>query len=299
VAPVGRSLRDLVERCPDELVGRGWRGPKFPVLTKFIDGAGMLPVHLHADDDTARPMEGEPNGKTEAWHILDAGTGATALVGIKEGVDTRTLRDALLRQDFDGVMRRVPVRAGETIYVPGGTLHSFGPRTLVYEIEQTSDIQQHAMAWRMEDGSPVPPGERRENIGKLLEELKPGPRPVGVPPLRIGVEEDVDRQFCAAGPFFVLERWRAGSGAAIRHGFDHAVVLSNVGGPATVRAGHWAQRLGRAASLLLPAALGEVTIEGPADVLIGYVPDLERDVRRPLKEAGYADAVIAGLGEGL
>ncbi|MFD5232886.1 hypothetical protein ACFWJ5_31055 [Streptomyces qaidamensis] len=27
------------------------------------------------------------------------------------------------------------------IYVPDGTLHSFGPNTLVYEIEQTSDIQ--------------------------------------------------------------------------------------------------------------------------------------------------------------
>ena len=124
-------------------------------------------------------------------------------------------------------------------------------------------------------------------------------RPVGVPPLRVRVEEGVDRQFCAAGPFFALERWRAASGAAIRHGFDRAATLSNVGGPATVRAGRWAQRLGRAASLLLPAVLGEVRIEGPADALIGYLPDLERDVRGPLAEAGYADPVVAALGEGL
>src|SRR3954454_10594484 len=45
----GRGLRRLVEDHPDELVGRGWRGPRFPVLTKFIDGTGALPVHLHAD----------------------------------------------------------------------------------------------------------------------------------------------------------------------------------------------------------------------------------------------------------
>jgi mannose-6-phosphate isomerase len=295
----GRSLRELVERHPDELVGRGWRGPYFPVLTKFIDGTGMLPVHLHADDAAAQALEGQPNGKTEAWHILDAGVGATALVGLKDGVDPGALRDALFAQEFDRVMRRVPVRTGETIYVPGGTLHSFGPDTLIYEIEQTSNIQQHAMPRNMEDGSPVPLDEREKNIGKLLQELRPEPKPNFVPPLRIQVEEDVDRQFCVASPYFALERWRAGAGAGIRYAFDHATILSNVGAPVTVRCGSWQGQLGRAASLLLPAALGEVTVEGPADVLLGYLPDLERDVRAPLAAAGYGPAVIAGLGEGL
>jgi mannose-6-phosphate isomerase len=190
------------------------------------------------------------------------------------------------------------VRAGETIYVPGGTLHSFGPGTLIYEIEQTSDIQQHAMPQDMEDGSPVPDGERRPNIDKLLEELRPGPRPTPVPPLRIAGGEGVDRQFCCAGPQFALDRWRAAAGAAIRRGFEHAVILSNVGAPATVRAGHWLRELGRAASLLLPAAPHEITIDGPADVLLGHLPDLGRDVRRPLKESGYAASVIATLSEG-
>lgn len=131
----GRTLRELQQKHPDELVGRSWRGPRFPVMTKFIDGYGMLPVHLHADDRTAQGKEGEPNGKTEAWHILEAGPGATALIGLKPGVGMDTLREALIAQDRDRVMRRVPVRAGETVYVPGGTLHSFGPRTLIFEIE--------------------------------------------------------------------------------------------------------------------------------------------------------------------
>lgn len=292
----GRSLRELVEQHPDALVGRGWRGPRFPVLTKFIDGTGMLPVHLHADDAAARRLEGQPNGKTEAWHILDAAPGATALVGLRPGMDPDALRDALWREDYDAVMRRLPVRAGETIYVPGGTLHSFGPDTLIYEIEQTSDIQQHAMPWTMEDGSPVPPDERRANTDKLLQELRPEPKPGFTPPLRIQVAEDVDRQFCIAGPFFALERWRAAAGASIRHAFHAAVILSNAGAPVAVRCGGWQRQLGRAASLLLPAVLGEVAVDGPADVLLGYLPDLERDVRTPLLAAGYARELIAGLG---
>lgn len=134
----GRSLRWLTQGYPEELMGRGWRGAYFPILTKFIDATGPLPVHLHADDATAWRLEDQPNGKTEAWHILDAAPGATALVGLKADVNRDTLWDPLLEQKFDAVMRRLPVRAGETVYVPGGTLHSFGPDTLIYEIEQTS-----------------------------------------------------------------------------------------------------------------------------------------------------------------
>ncbi len=295
----GRSLRGLVGVFPDELMGRGWRGEYFPVLTKFIDAAGMLPVHLHADDETTQRLEDQPNGKTEAWHILDAAPGATALVGVKEGVDRDGLREALLEQDFDAVMRRLPVRAGETIYVPGGTLHSFGPDTLIYEIEQTSDIQQHAMSWRMEDGSTLDEEQWKSNIEMLLDEWKPEPRPDFQPGLRIGVDDGVERVFLCASPYFALERWRAGTVTPLVHPFETAVILSNAGAPVNASAGDWSGTLGRAETLLLPAALGRVEVRGPADVLIGYLPDLERDVREPLTAAGYAPEVIAELGEGL
>ncbi len=296
----GRSLHDLSQEHPDELVGRKWRGPHFPLLTKFIDGDGMLPVHLHADDATARRREGAPNGKTEAWHILAARPGATALVGLKDPrTDRATLRDALLREDWDSVLRRLPVKAGDTIYVPGGTLHSFGPGTLIYEIEQTSDIQQHAMPTNMEDGSPVRGDERHENVDALLDELRPDPRPRFTPGLRLPVSGDVERIVCCAGPFFALERLSVAAGERFDHGFDTAIILSNVGAPLTVTADGWSEELGRAESLLLPAALGAVTLHGAADVLLGYLPDLERDILRPLSAAGYRADVIATLGEGL
>ncbi|GGY24601.1 class I mannose-6-phosphate isomerase [Streptomyces djakartensis] len=295
----GRSLRGLTESNPDELVGHGWRGPRFPVLTKFIDAAGPLPVHLHADDATARRLEGEPNGKTEAWHVLDAEPGATALVGVRAGVDRDRLRQALLAQDFDAVMRRLPVRAGQTLYVPGGTLHSFGPGTLVYEIEQTSDIQQHAMPWRMEDGSALDEEERRANLERLLEQWRPDPRPDFRPGLCVPVDDGVERTVLCAGPHFALERWRVGTAAPLVRDFSTALVLSNAGAAVTVESGGQRVPLERAGSLLLPAALGRVRIQGPADVLAGYLPDLERDVRSPLLAAGHGQAAVAALGEGL
>ncbi|WP_067479165.1 type I phosphomannose isomerase catalytic subunit [Actinomadura hibisca] len=295
----GRSLRQVVAEHPEELMGAGWSGECFPVLTKFIDAAGTLPVHLHADDETAQRLEGERNGKTEAWHILDAAPGATALCGVKDGVTEEELRAALEAQDFDRVLRRLPVRPGETIYVPGGTPHSFGPDTLIYEIEQTSDIQQHAMQWNMEDGSPVPDEEFAANLDMLMQEVKPELRPDFRTGLKIAVGDGVDRTFLCAGPYFALERWGAGTAEPLRRSFTTAQILTNVGAPVQVRARGIREELGRAETLLLPAALGEVEIAGPADVLFGYLPDLRRDVIVPLAEAGYSPQVVATLGEGL
>src|SRR5215207_7095589 len=90
----GRTLHDITQSYPEALVGAGWRGPHFPLLAKFLDASHMLPVHLHADDETARRLHGEPHGKTEAWHILWAAPGASILAGINPGTSDDELRAA-------------------------------------------------------------------------------------------------------------------------------------------------------------------------------------------------------------
>ncbi|MFD5540282.1 type I phosphomannose isomerase catalytic subunit [Streptomyces sp. NPDC127079] len=288
----GRTLHQVLSDHTEALMGAGFSGARFPLLTKFIDATGTLPVHLHADDEAARRLEGQPNGKTEAWHVLDAAPGATALCGVRRGVTADRLRAALEAQDFDAVLRRLPVRAGETLYVPGGTLHSFGPDTLVYEIEQTSDIQQHAMRWNMTDGSPVSEEEHRSRLDMLMRQADLESRPDFTPGLSIAVGDGVERVFLCAGPYFALERRRAGTAEPLRLAFTTAQILSNVGAPVRVRTRTASEELGRAETLLLPAACGEAEIAGPADVLIGYLPDLDRDVRAPLLAAGYPPPLL-------
>ncbi|MHA6311811.1 class I mannose-6-phosphate isomerase [Pantoea sp. S-LA4] len=290
----GTSLRELITRYPDDIVAPGWRGPHFPLLSKFIDGSGMLPVHLHADDEAAQRLELQPNGKTEAWHILWAAPDATCLLGVRAGVDHARLKAALLAEDYDAVMHRVPVKTGDTFYVPGGMLHSFGPDTLIYEIEQTSDIQQHAMPWKMEDGSRLSQAEWEQNIDALLQELRPELRCEPQPGLTLN-SADLTRRFCCASPYFVLERWQFSQSQ--RFSFNSARILSNPGEPLTVEANGVSVEMGRAESLLLPAALDEVILHDAGDLLIGYVPDLADEVVTPLRQAGYSDRAIAALGE--
>src|SRR5215213_3017023 len=293
----GKMFNDLVVEFPDELVGEGWSGPHFPILLKFLDASHMLPVHLHPDDETARRKHGEPHGKTEAWHILWAAEGATILAGIKEGLTREELFAAFKAEDYDAVMPRHPVRAGDTVYVPGGIIHTFGPDTLIFEVQQTSDLGQFVMP---EDlyGNRLSEEEWDANINATLDELKTNYLPTPTPGL---VLQDglTSRVLCCAGPHFALERWTLTEPYIEPARPERCLTLSNVGDPVRIEYPGGTERLERAESCVLPAAIGEVRVipEDEASLISCYVPDLERDVISLLRQAGYSDEEIRGLGQ--
>jgi mannose-6-phosphate isomerase len=296
----GFLLHDVVAEYPEDVVGIGWQGPHFPILAKFLDAAHPLPVHLHADDETARRVHGEPNGKTEAWHILYAAPGASILAGIRPGFSDDDLRQAFLDQDYDRVMFRHPIAAGDTVYVPGGILHAFGPDTLIFEVQQTSDLGQSVMPTDLY-GNRLSDVQWRANIEATLAELKrdflPRPhhgleKPAPDPGNRITVG--------CAGPYFALERWRL-TAPHLEAAFPYRfLTLSNVGAPVRITWRDDEDLLGRAESILLPAAISDVTISptaDQADLIVTYIPDLERDIVAPLRAAGHPDDAIRALGE--
>ena len=293
----GRTLHELVQTWPEELVGVGWHGPHFPLLAKFLDASHRLPVHLHADDETARRKYGEPNGKTEAWHILWAAPDATILAGIQPGKTRTDLFNAFKAQDYDAVMVRWPIRAGDTVYVPGGILHTFGPETLIFEIQQTSDLAQSVMP---EDiyGRPLPVATWEANIEAALDELRTGyqPRPNAGLTYRDGANRYT---LGCAGPHFALEHWTLTERHVEPPHPRRCLTLSNLGDGVEIAYAGGTERLERGESCLLPAAIGEVRIEPtrPTELIVCYVPDLERDVVARLRAAGYTDREIATLGE--
>jgi mannose-6-phosphate isomerase len=293
----GRALHDLVREHPDELVGEGWRGPHFPLLEKFIDASHMLPVHLHADDEVARRVHGEPHGKTEAWHILWAAEGATILAGVREGLSRQELYEAFRAREHDAVMVRHEVREGDTVYVPGGVIHAFGPDTLVFEVQQTSDLGQFVTPDDLY-GNPLDEEAWEANIDAALDELRADYRPRPNPGLVL--QDGPNRRvLCAAGPYFALERWTLTDPYTEPSHPRRCLTLTNVGDVARIEHAGGTGTLGRAESCILPAAIGEVSVvpEGETSLIVCYVPDLEEDVVAPSRAAGYSDEQIRALGE--
>lgn len=297
----GRTLGDLTAEYPDELVGENWRGARFPLLGKFLDASHALPVHLHADDETARRKHNEPNGKTEAWHILWAEPGATILVGVLPGATPDELRDAFRRCAYDSVMTRFPIKAGDTVYVPGGILHSFGPGTLIFEIQQTSDLAQDVMPadlW----GNDRTFEEWTQKIDETLDELRTDYQPRPHAGLALRREGGNHYVLCCAGPHFALERWTL---TGTHREPDHpqrCLTLSNIGAAVRIEYDGGNEILEQAESCVIPASLRGVRVvpieqNEAASLVACYVPDLTRDIVEPLRAAGHKDDEIRELGE--
>src|SRR3712207_6589223 len=197
-------------------------------------------------------------------------------------------------------MLRREIRAGDTVYVPGGILHTFGPDTLIIEVQQTSDLGQFVMPTDLY-GNRLSEEEWDANIEATLDELKTDylPRPNSGLALQGGPNR---RVLSCAGPHFALERWTLREPHVEPSHRERFVTLSNVG-EATVNIEYQGgfETLGRAESCILPASIGEARVvpEGvkEASLVACYVPDLRRDVIAPLREAGYSDEEIRALGE--
>jgi mannose-6-phosphate isomerase len=182
--------------------------------------------------------------------------------------------------------------------VPGGVIHAFGPDTLVFEVQQTSDLGQFVTPTSLY-------GERlddeiwRSNIEAALDELRPDYRPRPNPGLVL--QSDGNRRVVGcAGPHFALERWTLTESLKEPSHPKYCLTLSNVGEAAFIEFEGGTETLGPGESCVLPAAIGEVRVTpegGEASLIACYVPDLEREVVAPLREAGYSDEEIRALGE--
>jgi len=113
---------------------------RFPLLVKILFTAEKLSVQVHPDDDFARRHEGEPWGKNEVWYVLEAEPGAWVRCGLIQGM-ARSGLDALLKTPAaENALQCIPVRLGDIVSVPAGTLHSIGPGLVLCEIQQYSDV---------------------------------------------------------------------------------------------------------------------------------------------------------------
>ena len=113
--------------------------PFFPMLIKFIDARDNLSVQVHPSDDYALAHENS-FGKTEMWHILEAEAGAGIYLGFKKDVAKEEFEGAIAENRLTELLNFYPVKAGETYFIPSGTLHAIGRGCLICEIQQNSNL---------------------------------------------------------------------------------------------------------------------------------------------------------------
>ncbi len=135
----GMSFADYLSRVGREALG--WKCQpyeRFPLLVKFIDATDKLSIQVHPDDAYAMPHEND-YGKNEMWYVLDAQEDAFVYLGFEK----ETNREEVERRITDGtlaeILHKVPVKKGDSVFVPAGQIHAIGAGALILEIQQSSN----------------------------------------------------------------------------------------------------------------------------------------------------------------
>lgn len=211
----GQSLPAALADLGIDLVGTraGWalEREKFPLLIKLLDAEKRLSVQVHPTDDYARVHENGELGKTETWYVLHARPGAQLILGLRPGVTPEAFRQAVADKSLDAWLHHLPVRAGDAVFVPAGTVHAILEGLVITEIQQNSDMTYRVYDWGRvgKDGKPRP-----LHVDKALEvinfqQIEPGP----YQPVLLAADDGVTRHEISRSEYFVVEKVTLTSGA--------------------------------------------------------------------------------------
>jgi mannose-6-phosphate isomerase len=152
----GKDLRWLMEHHATEILGTAKPAAdgRFPLLCKILDAREKLSLQVHPPASQAAELKGEP--KTEMWFIADAAPGASLYVGLKHGVTRADFEQKISDGSVADCFHRIPVKAGDTMFLPSGRVHAIGDGLVIFEIQQNSDTTYRVFDWNRVglDGKP-------------------------------------------------------------------------------------------------------------------------------------------------
>ena len=293
----GKTFNQLIKRNGVQLLGSdvvARCGTRFPLLIKFLDASNVLSEQAHHNDALAAKQGLDDPGKTEAWYMLKVRDGATIHCGHQPGVSEDKVRKALLQGNTRSLMQEYRVKPGDGFLLHAGTMHYSKGGVLFYEIMQNSDVY---ISLRKIDPD-MSAAEKEEKLHFILEgvHLEEGFDPK-IQPVRIQYGNNYST-FAFVCEYFALERLDLVDNHIINCDGQRFYVLSQIEGSCVIQWQGTEEMLLPGQTCLLPACLGNVTIHPEQDcaVLKTYVPDLEKNVIKPCRDAGVTDTQIAGLG---
>ena len=170
----GRTLRDLMDRSGEEILGRSApQAGRFPLLLKLLDAEQTLSVQVHPDDAMARRLEPDTPGlgKTEAWVVLGVEPHGMVYAGLRDGVGRATFDLALDDGTLADLLREHRPEIGDTIFLPAGAVHAIGGGLMIFEVQQTSDITYRLFDWNRVDPLSGKARELHTDKGRICSDV--------------------------------------------------------------------------------------------------------------------------------
>lgn len=255
-------------------VGQDWFGThakidaatRFPLLIKLLDCNDDLSVQVHPNDDYEKLPPGEL-GKTEMWYVLDAKPDAKIIYGLKDNVTREQLAHALETNEVMETLKEITVSAGDTFYIPAGTVHALCSGVVVAEIQQNSDT-----TYRLYDyNRPGLDGQLRElHIEDSLNTIAFGDS--GATYMQTNNAQPNVWLELARSPYFIVEKGIVAAPWQLTTTPESFVVLIVCAGEGKLVWADGTEELKSGQCFLLPANLGAYSLEGNCTVLRSVLP---------------------------
>ncbi len=252
----GETLHDLSIKYGRRLLGNApplsASAGRFPLLLKYLDAEQNLSLQVHPDDDMAARLDPPEMGKCEAWYVVASVPGSVIYAGLKDGVDKKTLAEAIENGRCEECLHYFEARRGDCVFIPAGTVHSLGAGILVAEIQQTSDVTFRLFDWNRLDADGLP---RQLHIDRGLEAIDYARGPIS--PIRCPASHHDDSATLVKSKPFNLDR-RILFGPQQIGGDGRFHIITVVDGAASIEGDKLDGNLCCGQSALLPADLGVV-----------------------------------------
>lgn len=160
------AFPELLRRDPERLLGADRfkrNGANLGFLVKLLDSSMRLHVQAHPTAEFACRHLNSQYGKLETYYVLGVRDDVEPYIrlGFQRLRDADEWRRIVFEQDvaaMDRCFDRVPVRPGESWFIPGGLPHAIGPGLTVIEVLEPTDLVVRCEFER--EGIVVPPPAR-------------------------------------------------------------------------------------------------------------------------------------------
>jgi mannose-6-phosphate isomerase len=160
----GRTLHELWTHDRQEVFGKVPESARFPLLVKLLDAHDTLSLQVHPPEKVAAKLGGEP--KTEFWYVAFAIAGAKLLAGLRQAVTCDQFEKAVRDGTVADLVHTIPVKTGDSIFLPAGRFHAVGAGNVLVEIQQNSDTTYRVFDWNRRDDKGKP---RQLHVDQALE----------------------------------------------------------------------------------------------------------------------------------
>ncbi|MCI1892797.1 MAG: mannose-6-phosphate isomerase, class I [Schleiferilactobacillus harbinensis] len=237
----------------------------FPLLTKILDAEASLSVQVHPDDAYAEEHEHEL-GKTECWYVIQADPGSYLIYG-HHAQTRQELADMIHQGDWDKLLRKVPVKTGDFVFVPSGTIHALNKGIMVLETQQSSDTTYRLYDYDRVDAKT---GKKREL--HIQQSIDVTTVPHHDPKLDITTEQRGASTFTTyvkppISPFFSVWQWRIKDQQTMHHAQAPYTLVSVLQGDGTITADGYPYELHKGTHFIIPAQIKEWTLDGDMQII--------------------------------